>query len=156
MRTLIISALIGLAALSAAQQTYHFTPLTVVPVGNPMTPPTLLDYFARKHPGVTPYWGTEKRHYVVRYIDPETELGHVIHYDRHGVVLRREDEISPEDSPRSLRAFFEKNYPGESLRIWAYNEGTVMKYFIRHHSRVLWFDQDGNYIGRKIWEFLWR
>ncbi len=150
MRTILLSALIGLAALSAAQQTYYYQPVTIVPVYNPMTPLPVLDYFARRHPGATPYWGIEGRHYVVRYIDPATRLGHVIHYDRHGMIVRREDEINLEDSPKELQAFYIRNYPNESLRIWSYNEGTVTRYYIRHPSKVLWFDKDGNYIGRRI------
>ena len=150
MRTIFLSALIGLAASSAAQPTYYYQPVTTVPVNNPMTPLPVLDYFARRHPGATPYWGTEGRNYVVRYIDPSTRLGHVIHYNRHGGIVRREDEINLKDSPLELQAFYTRNYPNESLRIWSYNEGTVLRYFIRHDSRVIWFDKDGNYIGRKV------
>ncbi len=135
---------------ASAQQVFYFQPVTVVPVANPMTPLPILDHFARSYPGVTPYWGIEGKNYVVRYIDPSTSLGHLMIYDRHGVILRREDEVHMEDCPAGLQAYYFKNFPDESLRVWSYERGDEIKYYIRHRSRTVWFDKEGNYIGRKL------
>jgi hypothetical protein len=118
MRTLFFFLLVSCWGVSAGQQVVKYQPLTVMPVQNPMTPLPILDLFARKHPGATPYWGIEGRNYVVRYIDPATHLGHVIIYDKQGRILRREDEINLEDCPAGLQAYYMKNFSEEELRVW--------------------------------------
>lgn len=135
---------------SSAQTVVSHQPVTVFPVQNPMTPLPILDLFARKHPGATPLWGIKGRHYVVRYVDPATQLGHMITYDRQGRIIRREDEINLEDCPAGLQAYYLKNFSEEGPRVWCYEEGQNVKYYIRRQSRVVWFDKEGNYIGRKV------
>ena len=150
MKKLIFALLIGFASSVSSQQVYRYQPLTVVTVHNPMTPLPILDHFARHYPGVSPYWGFEGKNYVARYIDPRTGLRHSIVYDRHGMILRAENELRFEDCPAGLQAYYIKNFPNESLRVWSYQEGSEVKYFFRHRSRTLWFDKDGNHIRRKL------
>ena len=150
MKTFFLALLIGIAGHLLPQQVVKYQPLTVVSVHNPMTPLPILDHFARNYPGVTPHWGMQGRHYVAVYIDPEKALRHMVIYDKHGTILRREDELHLEDCPIGLQAYYFKNYPNEELRVWSYEEAGDVKYYFRHRSRTLWFDKDGNHIRKGI------
>jgi hypothetical protein len=150
MKRAMIMLLIGFAAGLNAQQVYRYQPLTVVTVHNPMTPLPILDHFARNYPGVIPYWGLEGKHYVARYIDPATTLRHKITYDRHGMIMRQENELNIEDCPAGLQAYYFKNYPNEALRVWSYEEDGDLKYYFKRRSRTVWFDRDGNFLRRRL------
>jgi hypothetical protein len=150
MKTIVLSLILAFCTSLHAQEVFRYQPLTVVTVNNPMTPLPILFHFARNYPDARPFWGIEGKNYVVRYIDPATALGHKITYDRHGMILRKEDEVNLVDCPAGLQAYYLENFPNETLRVWCYAEGDKKKYYMKSSTRVLWFDKDGNYMRRKI------
>ena len=149
-RLLILSLFVpGLFIEAQVGQTFH--PAITVSFQNPMTPLISLEHFARTNPDAIPFWGTEGNNYTVRYIDPQTALGHKLVYNRQGVILRSEDEIALESCPASLVAYYKKNHADEPVRIWSYEECSgLKKYFIRVQSKVLWFDREGHFMKRRI------
>ena len=150
MKTVVLSLLIVFSSPLASQEVFRYQPLTVVSVNNPMMPLPILFHFARNYPEARPLWGIDGKNYVVRYIDPSTALGHKIIYNRHGVILRKEDEVNLEDCPAGLQAYYLENFPNESLRVWCYAEGDEKKYYMKRSTRTFWFDKDGKYLRRRI------
>ncbi len=142
-----------LAAGTGTYSAQSFQPASCISFQNPMTPLIILEYFARTAPDAIPFWGTEGENYTVRYIDPNTALGHKIVYNRQGVIKYSENELPITDCPASMLDYYRKNHANEPVRIWAYEENTeVKKYFIRVQSKTLWFDKEGKFMGRKsIW-----
>jgi hypothetical protein len=150
MRTIVLSLLIVVGTVLRSQEVFSYQPLTIVPVANPMTPLPILYHFARNYPDSRPFWGIEGKHYVVRYVDPGTALGHKITYDKHGNILRQEDEVNLKDCPAGLQAYYKENFPDETLPVWCYAEGNKKKYYLQMSGKVIWFDKDGNYIRRRL------
>lgn len=127
-------------------------PVKIIAFQNPMTPLIILDHFARHNPDAVPFWGMEGRNYTVRYIDPNTNLGHKLVYDKHGTILRRENELAVSDCPESLQQYYQKNYPDEQINIWSYEETDEKKFYFKRNSQIVWFDKEGNYLKKR---FIW-
>jgi hypothetical protein len=136
---------------SGAQVRHVHQPVTLITFQNPMTPLIILEHFARNNPDAVPYWGMEKRNYTVRYNDPVTSLGHKLVYNRQGIILHSEKEMPLTECPASLVEYYIRNFPDVHLRIWSYeNNKGDKKYYFRLHSRIIWFDKEGNYMKREI------
>lgn len=140
----------GIAGVLCSQQVYRYQPITVVTVHNPMTPLPILNHFARNYPGVSPYWGFEGRDYVARFIDPRSGLRRALVYNRHGVILRTENELKLDDCPAGLRAYYVRNFLHRDCRVWLCDDGSETKYFLNAGSRTIWFDKDGKHIRRLL------
>jgi hypothetical protein len=126
-------------------------PVTIVSFQNPMTPLIILEHFSRNYSDAIPFWGMEGKHYTVRYIDPETALGHKLVYDKHGTIVRSENEMALSECPQNLLEYYVRNYPDEQLRVWSYEENSGdRRYFIRHNTRIVWFDKEGRYMRRRL------
>src|SRR5690349_15268017 len=129
----------------------NFQPVNLVSFQNPMTPLIILEHFSRTNPDAIPFWGTEGENYTVRYIDPNTAMGHKIVFSRLGVVLHVENELPLAECPANLVEYYQKNHANEKVRFWTYEENSgIKKYFIRVQSKTLWFDKEGRYMRRKL------
>ncbi len=123
----------------------------IVLVQNPMTPYVMLDFFARHHPDAIPYWSCEGKNYTVRFVDPATDLAHMLTFDRHGVIIKSHSELRLDECPESLREYCTKNYPRSAVRIWLYEElQGDRKYYVNTQSSTQWFDQDGQVIRKRF------
>jgi hypothetical protein len=115
-----------------------------------MTPLVILDHFARNYPDATPFWSMEGKQYIVMFIDPQTALRRIIMYDKHGTILRSENEIDTTLCPESIKRYYAKNYPHESFDIWAFEDIKLgKKYYMKRRSKEIWFDKDGNFIVKR-------
>jgi hypothetical protein len=132
-----------------SQRALKFEPVEAICFQNPMMPLPILDHFARKFPEATPYWGIEGEYYSLKYVDPATSLARAIIYDRHGKIIRYENEVAFNDCPAPLQEFYLKKYPSRQQRIWCCEQGNDRKYFFRTGSKTLWFDKDGTYLRKK-------
>jgi hypothetical protein len=151
MKPLAFALLVLLSPCCRTQKAVRYEPVHPVFFQNPMLPLVILEHFARKFPDATPYWGIEGKNYSLRYTDPETSLGHVIIYDRHGNILRNEDEVRVSDCPVSLQQYYLRNYVNEDVSIWTYEEGgSDRRYYLARGSKRVWFDKDGRYLRKSI------
>lgn len=150
MKKTLIILLTGFVGFLSSQQAYRYQPLTVVTVHNPMTPLPILNHFARNYPGVIPYWGFEGNNYVARYLDPESGLRRALVYNRHGVILRVENEVRLEDCPSGMQEYYHKNYKHKDIRAWSYEDDSNFRYFLRNGSRTVWFDRNGKHIRKRF------
>jgi hypothetical protein len=120
------------------------------PVRNPMMPLIIMEHFHRSSPDATRYFSIEGRFYTVRYIDPGTQLGHIITYDKNGMVIKIENEVEMDEWPASLREYYLKVYPSPSTAVWwrEDNQGNTGYYFV-YKSKMILFDPEGRYVGRR-------
>jgi hypothetical protein len=124
--------------------------ITPVMIQNPMTPLVILEHFARNYPDATPFWSMEGKDYTVMFIDPQTALRHIILYDKHGTILRSENELDTSSCPEIIKDYYTTNYPNQTFDIWLYEDITGnRKYYLKHRSREIWFDKDGNFQFKK-------
>jgi hypothetical protein len=83
------------------------------------------------------------------FIDPSTMLRHIILYNKHGMVLRSENELDSSACPLRIKKYYTHNFPGQSFDIWSYEDKNGKKYYLKRRSREIWFDENGNYKFKK-------
>jgi hypothetical protein len=151
MKTLIPVLLLMAAFGGRAQVSIAHVPVRIVTIQNPMTPLIILEHFARNFPDAIPYWSTEGKNYKVRYVDTETMHAHKIIYDRHGMVLRSENEVDLEQCPARLRRYYFSKYPNENIKVWLYEENSGdRRYYFKRRSKIVWFDEEGNILKKRL------
>ena len=113
-------------------------------------PNEVKDKFTKEHPGVPSTWKKDGENYKVDYIDPESNRGQVIVYDRNGSVLRREVELENASYPPKINDYFISHYPGEKFKTWSSEDPAGVKtFFIDRKSEIIWFDREGNPVTEK-------
>jgi hypothetical protein len=119
------------------------------PIQNPMTPLVILDHFARQWPDATPFWTVEGNKYIVMFIDPAQMLRHIIQYNRHGEVVKSENELDSTSCPPRIKKYYTRNFPGQTFDIWSYEDKNGKRYYLKRRSREIWFDENGNFKFKK-------
>src|SRR5687768_6805451 len=114
MKKLFICVLLTIAVTTAVSQ--NSTSGNTPP--DEQTPAAITDKFNSEHPGVPATWKKDGDNYKVDFVDPDSNMGQIIVYDRNGSILRRESELDNLAYPQSINDYFIKTYPGEKYKTW--------------------------------------
>jgi hypothetical protein len=149
MKKLLFALFTGASAFFNAQ-----IPSLVVPAPvafqNPMKPMVILEHFHRAYAHIQPEWVIEGKYYTVRYVDPDSQLGHIITYDHNGIVVKIENEVMVNECPEGVKYYYMTKCRENGSAVWWIEDylGNEGYYFI-YRSKMFLFDKEGRYLKRK-------
>lgn len=111
------------------------------------TPSLITNHFNVDYPNNTPTWHQDGSNYRAEYMDSKTNTGRVAIYDKNGVRIGTEEQLSSGSYPSTITEYYTKKYPNETdYRIWSSNDGLGnTTYYTNRKSETIWFDKTGKY-----------
>jgi hypothetical protein len=151
MKKIILMAVAVLGIKTATSQTNTATPDNIG-VNNEVnsgvqTPSLITNHFNVDYPNNTATWYQDGSNYRGEYIDSKTNVGRSVIYDKNGVRIGTEEQLSTGAYPSAISEYYTKKYPNEpDYQIWSSNDGLGnTMYYTNRNSETLWFDKTGKY-----------
>lgn len=112
-------------------------------------PAVVIEKFNASNPTVTESWKKEGDNYSATYIDPKTNMAHVILFDSYGNVLHANEQLADKAYPKAIGEFYKNNFPDEKYEIWLRKDkkGHKELYYSVRNSDTLRFDKNGRNIA---------
>lgn len=111
------------------------------------TPTLITSHFNIDYPNNTATWYQDGSNYRAEYMDSKTTMGRSVTYDKNGVRIGTEEQLSTGNFPSGISDYYTKKYPTESdYQVWSSNDGlgnTI--YYTNRKSETIWFDKNGKY-----------
>lgn len=111
------------------------------------TPSLITNHFNVDYPNNTATWYMDGTNYRGEYIDSKTNMGRVAIYDKNGVRIGTEEQLSTGTYPATISDYYTKTYPNETdYQVWSSNDGLGnTTYYTNRKSETIWFDKTGKY-----------
>jgi hypothetical protein len=89
-------------------------------------------------------WRKEGDNFAATYIDPKTNMAHIIGYDQNGNIVYSDKQLPDKGYPKNITTFYNNTYPGEKFEIWLREDKNNTKSFYSvRKSDTLYFDKSG-------------
>ncbi|MBA3683297.1 MAG: hypothetical protein H0W73_19340 [Bacteroidetes bacterium] len=151
MKKVILMAVAVLSIKTASAQTNTATPdntgvNTQMNTGV-QTPSLITNHFNVDYPNNTATWYQDGSNYRGEYMDSKTNTGRVAIYDKNGVRIGTEEQLSNGTYPSTISEYYTKKYPNETdYQVWSTNDGLGnTTYYTNRNSETYWFDKTGKY-----------
>lgn len=144
MKKIILMAIAVFSIEMATAQTNTATPDNTMGV---QTPSLISNHFGIDYPNNNAIWYQDGSNYRAEYIDSKTNLGRSVTYNKNGVRIGTEEQLSSGSFPSGISDYYTKKYPNETdYQVWSSNDGLGnITYYTNRKSETLWFDKTGKY-----------
>lgn len=106
--------------------------------------------FNAEYPNIAPTWAMEGDNYAAQYRDANSNLAHVIVYDRYGKFVRKDSEIHKPEHPQGVCSYYSEHYPEVEFVLWESEDVAGNKtYYAKHEETTICFDKSGNFVSTK-------
>ncbi len=130
----------------ATAQTNTATPDNTM-ASSMQTPTLITNHFNVDYPNNNVTWYQDGSNYRGEFIDSKTNMGRVAIYDKNGVRIGTEEQLTTGAYPTTISDYYTKKYPNESgYEVWSTNDGLGnTTYYTNRNSETIWFDKSGKY-----------
>ncbi|MEO6305938.1 MAG: hypothetical protein ABIP51_22520 [Bacteroidia bacterium] len=118
-------------------------------MGTIQTPSIITNHFDIDYPNNTAIWYKDGSNYRAEYSDSKSNIGRSATYDKNGVRIGTEEQLSSGNYPTEISDYYTKKYPNEEYQVWSSKDGMGnTTYYTTHNNETLWYDKAGKFTSK--------
>jgi hypothetical protein len=113
-------------------------------------PVIVTEKFKEDYPNIAATWSMDEDNYAAQYRDVNSNLAHIIVYDRYGKLVRKDNEVQKPSHPPGVCSYYAQHYPNEEYLLWESIDASGKKtYYSQREVEMICFDKNGKFVSSK-------